>query len=164
MDTRNKLQKIIDVLFDAERRYASAAREVQVVKLSRFLNHQNIYRNKYSNELLEVLTFQGIRIEREHPEEAPSDNDELSLNKHSISFRYIPLVSRCLELDQELLTMCSNLLENHTIHIDIAEVLTRLTTHIIFQGIEGNDIVEELRLQQLQRKRMLHLNKIRYMS
>ncbi|WP_299216279.1 hypothetical protein [uncultured Aquimarina sp.] len=60
MNVRGESQKVLGVLFEAEIRYYRAAREVQIVSLSRFLNYQSMLRNKYAHKFAEALSFNEV--------------------------------------------------------------------------------------------------------
>ncbi|MHA7056943.1 hypothetical protein ACWGOQ_0006965 [Aquimarina sp. M1] len=165
MHSRTELQELLSMLSVAERKYYKAAKEVQTVPLSRFLNHQNVIRNKYYFELREVCFYNNIYLESVVDDSLENIiKEKYNLNIHSVNFRYIPLVSRCLEYDQELIVKCAELLKNKMISVDILEIVTKMMTYIIFQGIEGEAIIDRIHFEELQRKRLMRLDNRKYLN
>ncbi|MBP2830728.1 DUF2383 domain-containing protein [Aquimarina sp. U1-2] len=140
----HEVQELLKMTFTAEKKYYEAAEEVQIVALSRFLNHQSVERNKHANELVEALTFNEIKPDITYIRKGKIHRKGLDIKLSLENSKYIPIVCKCLDHDQDLIDQCILVLENETIPIDILEITTRLMTLLIFEGIEGTHIIEEL--------------------
>ncbi len=147
-------QELLKMTFEAEKKYYEAAEEVQIVALSRFLNHQSVERNKYANELVEGLTFNEIKPDISYIKKGKIHQKGLDFKLTLENTKYIPIVCKCLDHDQDLIDKCAIVLEDDTIPIDILEIITRLMTHLIFQGIEGSYIIEELNRKKAKDQKM----------
>ncbi|GAA4271978.1 hypothetical protein GCM10022258_12720 [Aquimarina gracilis] len=130
--------------FEAEKRYYHAAQEVQIVPLTRFLNYQSSKRNKFANEIAEALTFNDIKPVMSYIDKAKSKLLGLDIKRSLENTKYIPIMTKCLDFDQDIIDTSALLLKDRSLPVDIAEVLTRQMTFLIFQWIEGTDIIEEL--------------------
>ncbi|MBQ4820553.1 hypothetical protein [Aquimarina sp. MMG016] len=64
------------------------------------------------------------------------------------------LVRSCLSYDQKIIKKCNICLEDNSLPIDVLEILTRLNTSLIFNGIEGDDIIEELRKKEYEKEQL----------
>ncbi|AXT57167.1 hypothetical protein D1815_15975 [Aquimarina sp. AD1] len=157
-----ELQEVLKGIFATERKYLEVSRKVQVPELSRFLNHQNIVRNKYINDLTEAFAFNEIELAVFDIEHGiiESDFNEINIELNHKKQAYVSLVHSCLKLDQKLIKACIVCLKNNKIPLDILEVLTKICTSLIFNGIDGNNKIEEFKAKELE-KQQIELQKNR---
>ncbi len=145
-----KIQALLKMTFESEKRYYETAEDIQIVELKRFLNHQSVERNKYANELVEAFTFNEIEPEMLFIKKGSQKHNGLDLKIVLENSKYLPIVRKCLNYDEDIIEKCAMLVRDKSIPVDILEVITRLMTFLIFQGIEGNHIIEELKAKNNQ--------------
>ncbi|WP_062055382.1 hypothetical protein [Aquimarina longa] len=147
MRKNNKIQELLIMVFEAEKKYYEAAEEVQIIALSRFLNYQSLERKKYVNELVEAFIFNNIKQETSCIDKSKEDQKGFEVKKPLEKSKYISIVCHCLDFDQNIIDKCVIMLRDNTIPVDILEVAVRLMTFLLFQGIECGQIIEELNIE-----------------
>ncbi|SHJ11123.1 hypothetical protein [Aquimarina spongiae] len=142
MEIEKEMQKLLEMIFEAEKMYFEAAQEVQLVEFTRFLNFQSSKRNKFANEIVEVLTSHNMVATMLYIEKGiRSENQETSLLGRE---KYIHLMIKCLNFDGELIDTITELLNKPSLSIEIAEVITRVMTFLIFQHVRGAEMIKRL--------------------
>ncbi len=139
------IQELLKMIFESEKRYFEAAEYVQIVELKRFLNHQSVERNRYANELTEAFTFNKIEPDVLFIKNGIQKHNGLDLKRVFENSKYIPIMNKCFIYDENIIEKCAMSIRDKSIPVDILEVITRLMTFLIFQGIEGSHIIEELK-------------------
>lgn len=144
MEYVNELQDVLKSMFLSERKYFVASQKVQNPELLRFLNHQNILRNGYINKLVEVFEQKqiGLSVFEVEKRKHVFDIDDLYAGLHIKKQGYLELMEECLDHDQKLIQKCINCLNIKNIPLDILEVLTKISTSLIFYGIDGNKVAQ----------------------
>ncbi len=146
-----KLQALLKMIFESEKRHYEAAAVVQVVELKRFLNYQSIARNKYANELVEIFTVNMIEPNMVFIDKGIQNRNDLDLKRVLENSQYIPIMRKCLAYDEDIIEACAMIIRDTSVPVDILEVITRLMTFLIFQGIEAGHIIEELKIRNRSR-------------
>ncbi|KZS38880.1 hypothetical protein AWE51_14970 [Aquimarina aggregata] len=148
-----EIQELLKMTFKSEKMYYEAAEILQIVELKRFLNHQSVERNKYANELTESLVFNNIEPDMLFVKKGIQKLNRLDLKIVLENSKYIHVVRKCMSYDEDIIDKCALIARDKVIPVDILEVTTRLMTFLIFQGIDGSQIIEELKEKDNQKKK-----------
>ncbi len=142
MEVEKEMQDLLRMLFEAEKMYFEAAQEVQLVECTRFLNLQSSKRNKFANEIIEVLTAHNIVSSILYIEKNQQFEDTyISLSGKQ---KYIHLMIKCLHFDEEVMNLITCILNHPDLPVDIAEIITRIMTFLIFQNVQGAEMIKTL--------------------
>ncbi len=142
---------VLEMVFDAERRYFEIAEEVHIAELKRFLNHQRVERNKFANEMAGVCAFNSIETEILCIKKSNSTKTGLATKEGIEKPDYLSMMKMCLAYDEDIIEACAILIRDKSIPVDILEIATRLMTFLIFQAIEGNQLIEEIKAKEYQK-------------
>jgi len=142
------LQQLLKMTFTSEKLYYQAADQVQVIKFSRFLNHQSTLRNKLCNRLIEKLTSNNIEPEKRHIDKLTVDVSGLEIKRRLENKDYVKQVKKCLNFDNEIIDKCKELLEVEDLPIDILEILSMEMGELLVNIIRGEKIIESYQKEQ----------------
>lgn len=120
-----KLNKLLEKSFKAERIYYNSAEDVQEVNLKRFLAHQSVDRNRFSHEISEQLVQAKIEPRTKWIQKGHFKRDwreELRVLEKKQPLKYL---KKCIKRDEKNLKLYEEIIEAETLPKNILKMLKK---------------------------------------
>ena len=148
----NIVQNLLSDTFKAEKLYYESAEDIQVVALARYLYHQSSIRSKFAQKIIEGLIEEEIEPKMLFIPKGKLNRSGLEELRALEDHNYIRLIENCFEADELLLNLCEEVLEHPELPITILEAVTSQMTELLFESIEGAELLQEVRQRELQQQ------------
>lgn len=126
-----KLNWLLDHSFEAERIYYEAGEDVQEVNLKRFMNYQTVNRNRFSNEISELLVHAGIRPKKTWIQKGNYEMTRGQEKKTTTKVGPLKLLRRCTERDRQNLELYNEIIKDQKVPTEVLKVLKKQSLYIL---------------------------------